>query len=240
MNFSVIKFCAIIAAPLLAHTPFASEARPSYDFRERTRALAFDPGTFFQGHPKPWMSVVYSGDDYGFPVYSIAIRKGCTRDDVGEARRACGNRLTARMVRAPFQGTPHRPRYRGQALFGALNGKAIADDTGLRTALSQYGLEWLEADVTQCAPAMDLLGKTGGLSFFVEAPVPRVGPPPPVVLHADTITLEYRGGYLVEARYFGWVAPGSPGEWADRFAQSLEGCWRQAQVAPPWEGHPRP
>lgn len=232
-----MRFIALLAVPFLALGSLAVQAQSSFDYFARTRAIAFDPATFFPDEPKPWMSIAYSGDDYGYPVYSIAIRKGCTREDTGDARRSCGNRLVARMVRAPFPGTPDRPRNRGQRLFGALQAQNIPGDAALRTALARYGLEWMEANVGQCQPAMEMLGKSGEFRFFASPPLPADETAIPIVLHADKITFDYRGGYLTESRYYGWVAPGSPAEWADSFAQSLEGCWIPSAATAPWE-HP--
>lgn len=102
---------ACIAAALVLGliTPAAArDAQPSFDFRERTRALAFDPARFFSEQSEPAMSVRYLGDDYGYPVYAIAVRRGCTDADRGEGRRTCGERLIARMVRSPYKGEPPR------------------------------------------------------------------------------------------------------------------------------------
>lgn len=56
---------------------------------------------------------------------------------------------------------------------------------------------------------------------------------PEIVLHADKISFEI-GGYLTRSRYEGWLKPGSPGEWADDFAASLEPCWKPSMALVPW------
>lgn len=232
LSLLAVSLCIFAAAP--SSLAQDQNADSGYDYRQRTRELAFDPQHFFPERVRPWMEIVYSGDDYGFPVYSLAIRKGCTSDDIGEARRTCGDRLIARMVRSPFDGEPSRPRNRGQALFGFLSNARVDDDIALRAALTRYQLEWLETDVSGCGPAMALLEADPALSFFATQWTPSLRPPP-IVLHADKIRFVHRGSYLSETTYYGWTAPDSPGAWAVQFAQSLEACWRPAASIAPWE-----
>jgi hypothetical protein len=212
-------------------TPLAAQDSAStYDFRERTRVLAFDPGRFFPESSGPAMSVRYLGDDYAYPVYTIAVRKGCTRDDQGEARRTCGERLVARMVRSSFQGTPPRPRARGQRLFGMIARDEPQNDEALVRLLDNAELEWLEADVRQCPAAMAHLATGRDLRF---SPITDQSEPAEIVLHADKITFEV-SDYLVKSRYEGWLKPGSPGAWANDFASSLETCWKPSTAIVPW------
>lgn len=176
------------------------------------------------------MSVRYLGDDYAYRVYTIAVRKGCTRDDKGEARRTCGERLVARMVRASFQGTPSRPRARGQRLFGAIARAEPKSDEALLKLLDDAELEWLEADVRQCSAAMAHLATGGDLRF--SSNIDQSGPTE-IVLHADNITFEIRD-FLIRSRFEGWLKPGSPGAWANDFAASLETCWKPSTAIMPW------
>ncbi len=225
-------FAATLALGLIAPSA-AQEARPAYDFRDRTRALAFDPASFFREQSKPALSVRYLGNDYGYPVYTIAVRSGCTEHDKGEARRTCGERLTARMVRSPFKGDSPRPRARGQQLFVAISQAQPQNDNELLRLLDNAGLEWLEADVRKCPTAMAHLATSRNLRFSTTtAPLGQLDE---IVLHADTVTLEI-GSYLMRSRYEGWLKPGSPGAWANDFAASLETCWKPAAAPVPWRG----
>jgi hypothetical protein len=228
----IIKSACIVATLIFGLvTPLAAQDPvPSYDFRERTRALAFDPGRFFPERSQSVMSVRYLGDDYAYPVYAIAVRKGCTREDQGTARQTCGERLTARMVRSTFQGIPPRPRARGQRLFGAIAREQPKSDEALLRLLDKGELEWLEADVLQCPPAMAHLATSRDLQF---SPVIDQSEPSEIVLHADRITFEV-SDYLVKSRYEGWLKPGSPGAWAYAFAASLEACWKPSTAIVPW------
>lgn len=227
------RFAWIAAALVLGLTApsTAQDTRPSYDFRERTRALAFDPARFFPERSEPAMSVRYLGDDYGYPVYAIAVRKGCTDADRGEARRTCGERLMARMVRSPYKGEPPRPRARGQRLFATIGQSKPQNDDALLRSLDKTGLEWLEADVRECPTAMAHLATGRNLRF--SPAIDPTGQAGEIVLHADKVTFEI-GDYLMRSRYEGWLKPGSPGAWADDFAASLETCWKPSAALVPW------
>lgn len=225
---------ACIAAALvlgLIAPSTAQDARPSYDFRERTRALAFDPARFFSERSEPAMSVRYLGDDYGYPVYAIAVRKGCTDADQGEARRTCGERLVARMIRSPFKGKAPRPRARGQRLFTTIGQSRPQSDDALLRLLDNTGLEWLEADIRECPTAMAHLATGRDLQF--SSAIDQTGQPAEIVLHADKVSFEI-GDYLMRSRYEGWLKPGSPGAWANDFAASLETCWKPSTAPVPW------
>lgn len=229
------KLLCLIAFASISLPLSAEGDEVDYDYRERTRQLAFDPAQFFPDRyvSNLFMSIRYTGDDYGYPVYSIGVRKGCTREDKGDARKLCANRLIARMVRSPFQGEPERPRWRGQKLFGALHQKKVADDAGLKRALDEYGLEWLEADVNACAFAIAHLETASELKFFTTSPLPADGEAIAIVLHADKIEFRF-GEYLERVRYEGMLKTGNPGSWADGFAKSLATCWKPATARSPW------
>lgn len=225
---------ACIAAALVLGlvAPSAAQDTPaSYDFRERTRALAFDPARFFPERLEPEMSIRYLGDDYGYPVYAIAVRKGCTDADQGEARRTCGERLIARMIRSPFEGEPPRPRARGQRLFATIAKSQPQGDDALLRLLDDAGLEWLEADVRECPAAVAHLATGRDLKF--SSAIDPTRQPGDIVLHADKVSFEI-GDYLMRSRYEGWLKPGSPGAWANDFAASLESCWKPSTALVPW------
>ncbi len=228
----MIKTACIAAALVfgLVTPVVAQDTSPAYDFRERIRVLAFNPDRFFPERFGIAMSVRYLGDDYGYPVYTIAVRKGCTRDDKGEARRTCDKRLIARMVRSPYQGTPARPRARGQRLFGAIAQSEPQNDEALLQLLDNAELEWLEADVRQCSAAMAHLATVRDLRF---SPIFDQAAPTEIILHADKVTFEI-SDFLVRSRYEGWLKPGSPGAWANDFAASLEACWKPSTAVVPW------
>ncbi|OAN61988.1 hypothetical protein A7X12_23190 [Sphingomonas sp. TDK1] len=164
---SMIRSACIAAALVLGQAaPLAAQDAPrAYDFQERTRALAFDPVRFFPERSEPAMAVRYLGDDYGFPVYAIAVRRGCTDADLGEARRTCGDRLIARMVRSPYVGKPPRARVRGQRLFAMIAKSPPQSDDALLRLLDKAGLEWLEADIRKCPTAMAHLATGQDLRF---------------------------------------------------------------------------
>ena len=226
---------AIIAATLVVAVTTPSTAQDTssaYNFQDRTRALAFDPARFFPERSEPSMSIQYLGDDYGYPVYAIAVRKGCTDADQGEARQTCGRRLTARMIRSPYVGKPPRPRTRGQLLFGVIGRSKPQSDDDLIRLLDNAKIEWLEADIGRCPTAMKHLATGRDLKFS-----PVIDPSAnsaEIVIHADTITFEVND-YLTRSRYDGWLKPNSPAAWANDFASSLETCWKPSTAPVPWK-----
>lgn len=225
---------AIIAAALVVVViaPLAAQdASPAYDVQDRTRALSFDPSRFFPERAESAMSIRYMGDDYGYPVYAIAVRKGCTDADQGEARRTCGARLIARMIRSPYEGKPPRPRMRGQRLFNVIAHVKPQSEDALLRLLDDIGLEWLEADIRRCPTAMKHLATVRDLKF--SSAIDTSGNLDEIVLHADMVTFEI-SDYPMRSRYEGWPKPGSPAAWANEFAASLETCWKPSTATVPW------
>lgn len=206
--------------------------------RSATRQLAFDPGRFFPDrHTDPLIAIRYTGDDYGYPVYALAVDRGCTKKDKSaEARKTCFSRLTARMVRAPgigpAEGEGRSRRRAGAKIFGQLQNLAPRDEAQLRGGIDSLGLEWLEADLNACPAAMAHLETAGDIGFFDTPVVPKDNSIS-IVLHADKIDFAY-GGYLTRSRYEGYLAKGSPGAWAHQLAVSLGDCWKPAAATAPW------
>ena len=57
-----------------------------------------------------------------------------------------------------------------------------------------------------------------------------------MVLHADTVKVEFPD-FLRRATYHGYIAEGTPAEWATKLAAVLEPCWKPAPAdARPWKG----
>ena len=209
----------------------AQNARPTYDFRERTRELAFDPARFFPRPSSLALSVRFMGDDYGFPVYALAVHRGCLVTDRNEERQGCSGRLRARMVRPPYKGEPPRARARGQRLFARIARAKPQSDDALRLLLDNGGLEWLEADIRKCPTALAHLATGGSLKFsLLLDDISRLQEPG---LHSDYMTVEV-GSYLERSQYKGWPKPGTPGGWVNEFAASLEACWKPTTALAPW------
>jgi len=229
---TLVACCASLALPSSAQSPDIE-----FDYRERTRELAFDPNRFFPERIRDLhISVVYMGDDYNYPVYAFGVRLGCVSADKGEARKSCWNNRVARMVRSPWPADadkPERPRWRGTRLFDELSRRAVQDDLSLAKALSDVGTQWLEADLATCPTALAKLETFREIDFIRFAPFLPKEHSIPVILHADTIAFEY-GNRLQRSRYFGARIEGSPSHWADEFVQSFEGCWKPSAAPAPW------
>lgn len=230
---SLLATASVSASPALAE----GSALAVDQQRSAVRQLAFDPDRFFPERTQPLIAIRYTGDDYGFPVYSIAVRRGCSQQDRGEARKTCGNRMTARMVRAPGigpkEGEGRSRRIAGAQLFARLHESAPQDEAQLRAGIDGLGLDWLEADISACPAAMAHLKTADSIGFFAN-PVMPDDDSLEIVLHADKIDFEF-GEYLTRSRFVGYAKPGSPGAWAHQFAVSLADCWKPATATAPWQ-----
>ncbi|WP_294327085.1 hypothetical protein [uncultured Sphingomonas sp.] len=225
----MLRLVPLVALSLAAAAP-AQEA-PGYSFRERTRALAFDAGRFFAATPEPMIAIRSDGDTFGLPLYALALRPGCNPADSAASRADCSRRIVARMVRAILPAAATERHLRGQRLFTALERARPDDDDALRRTLDSAGLEWVEADVRQCAPAMAHLATLQEVRFVPSLDLDR--PIFEMTSHADQIRVDVHHG-LVRSRYEGWAKPGTAGAWASDFAKSLEGCWKPATAPVPW------
>lgn len=177
------------------------------------------------------ISINYSGDDFGVPVYAIAIVKGCPTDRPW--RPDCLKTRTARMVRAPAPPDITRPRQRGYLLLERIAKEGASTRVDLSARLDRAKLEWMEADIGQCPAAGDVLGQSGQLTwvpsqFYTTDPAT----PPDIVLHADTVEIRFSSS-LKSTSYKG-IIEGQPAEWGVALAALLEPCWRAATVPVPW------
>ncbi|WP_326525869.1 hypothetical protein [Sphingomonas sp.] len=219
----------MIVALLLVAAASAPQERGVIDVRREVTALAFDPARFFDAGPD-LVRIAYRGDDYDWPVWSIAIRTGCLP---GAAREGCGERRIARMVRAALPQGAERPRQRGVALVTNVAGRKPADVAAVAAALDTAKVEWVEADLTTCPGALEALASASDTRWVPDGLAPAPSQDIMIVLHADRIRVEFPD-HLRSATYDGWIAPGSPAEWANRFATLVEPCWKPAAAPPPW------
>jgi hypothetical protein len=228
---------AITVSGQAAHAQAPADPRASVaDVREAVGRIAFDPARYF---PSAYVSdrsivrITYTGDDYGWPVYAIAIAEGCVEGET-VPRDQCASRLRARMVRAPAPDGMTRPRQRGVRLVNQLVERKATSSEQIRAALDQIGPEWVEADLRTCPGATEALSKAGEAAWAPEAVVnPKPTDELSLVLHADIVRVELQQ-YARLTTYRGWLAEKSPAVWADGLAAVLEPCWRRADAPAPW------
>lgn len=231
---------ASMAAPAVAQEPSI------LDIRDPVRAMAFDPTRFFttaQGRDGSDVRILYTGDDYGWPIHAIAIAAGCQGDE-GLSPEACATRLTARMVRAPAPPGMDRPRQRGTYLLGQLAQRNATTPPRIAAALSEVGTEWLEADLRTCEAALTVLRRADEADWTPNSFINLDRPPTAVdylaglTMHADMVQVEFQQ-HSRRSTYRGEVAEGTPAGWADTLATAIEPCWRPASAPPPWAAEPR-
>jgi hypothetical protein len=199
--------------------------------REEVAALAFDPNKLFDGRAggTDVVTVAYAGDDFGWPVFSMAIRRSCLeREKMGPH---CTWRRVARMVRSPAPPDLRRPRQRGSLLMARM----LRSDGPTRLGLDRAGLEWVEADLDSCPGAIPKF-QEGRSATWVPADVFASGRPPmhAPVMHADNVKVVFADSSR-RSTYNGYVAPGSPAQWAVELAATLDRCWRPLTAVPPWQ-----
>lgn len=207
------------------------------DVRALVQQIAFDPATYF---PSPYIRdrsvvrITYTGDDYGWPVYAIAIAEGCV-DGETVPRNNCASRLRARMVRAPGALGASRPRQAGSQLVSRVKEAGATSAEEVRHALRGAGLEWLEADVRECPDALAVLSRSAEAVWVPDAVAnPTSGDEMSgLVMHADIVRVEFQQ-YARLTTYHGWLADRSPAAWAVELASVLEQCWRPMPIDPPW------
>jgi hypothetical protein len=204
--------------------------------KRTVETLAFDPSTFFRWSWADKVRIRYRGDDWGWPVYSIAIQDGC--EDENAPRPACTQRRIARMVRAPLgpRGS-ERPRWRGMDLIERIFRSGARGDQAVRKQLDKAGLEWLEADLQACPGAMAALARADAARWGPYTPPKRPDDGIVVTFHADTIEV----GFEVPDGRVTWSGlpnEGTPARWASDLAALLEPCWRSVTAPTPWRRIP--
>ncbi|HLL59687.1 MAG TPA: hypothetical protein VK391_07350, partial [Allosphingosinicella sp.] len=85
--------------------------------RDEVDAFAFDPKKLFGAREfgRNTVTIAYRGDEFGWPVFSMAVRRGCLAEE--KMGPHCGTRRIARMVRAPAPPNLERPRQRSWYLM---------------------------------------------------------------------------------------------------------------------------
>lgn len=176
--------------------------------------------------------IVYTGDDWAWPVYSIAIAEGCLEAETFSP--ACTSRLTARMVRSPAPEDMQRPRERGLNLVKQLVDRRATSRSAIRASLGTLGAEWMEADLRACPGIGDVLERAAELDW-VPRDIRNPGPEEEIeiVIHADSVKVDFVR-YNRRSTYDGYIANGSPAEWAVELEKVLEPCWKPAQIMAPW------
>ncbi len=239
----------LTANPALAQNDEADEANGDsydisvemddggYDVTERIHQIAFNPHLFFtggRGVSPDYLTIQYEGNDYQYPVYSIAIAKRFFAASENEDPRT----LVARMLRPKWLGegvSPERPRWRGMALIDELSEAGVDSDVALRDAMDAAAVEWLEADVETCVSAQTWLVENPDAGWLQPELTPaKIEESITIRLHADKVRVRFKPEFLKEQEYFGYLADGSPANWADELAQSLEPCWEPLDDAKPW------
>lgn len=216
-----------------AQPPGSNDAYIEKVVRLRTEAaaIAFDPKKLFDDRAggSDIVTIAYTGDDFAWPVFSIAIGRGCLHTE--KKGPHCASRRVARMVRAPAPPNLLRPRQRGSHLMQ----RVLRSDGPVRAALDGAGLEWVEADLNSCPGATERWTDGNAIKWvppevFTSGRDELRG----IVMHADNVEVAFHH-FARQSRYSGYVAEGSPAQWAVDLAEALERCWLPLTAVAPWQ-----
>ena len=171
MRHVILSPVAALVLGLLSATGQSHEptAPAQADVKAMVQQAAFNPATYFPSRyikDRSIVRIAYTGDDYGWPVYSIAIAEGCL-DGETIPRDNCGSRLRARMVRAPALVDVDRLRVLGARLVTQVRETGARSPDEVRQALDDMNLEWVRARL----PLSHGPRKPSG--FRTPRPVPR-------------------------------------------------------------------
>jgi len=223
--------------------------------QEIVNELALTPARNFAGdlheYDDPVLTVVYRGDDYDVPVYSLAVSSVCIKPT---PENDCGydeSKFVARIVRPPILDPDDRPRSAGYRLLSALAKRKANSRPSIRDALDHGLVQWLEANIAECDGAIDAMEAVRQANWKTEPSASwnaRFNPNPDGVitlsLHADTVTISYIGDNS-KSSYVGVIEDYNTNlddssktqhvsAMVAKLNETLEPCWTKANSKPPW------
>lgn len=232
---------ALMAFGVSAH----AQQEPTLDDRQiATREIskiAFTPEAFFPGDESGprGLRVVYRGDDYGWPVWALAVRFGCE----GSREPGCHRHWRARAVLAPPPPNANpmaqlflRPRSRGSSIVAkAVRLRASDPDRPWPSIVGELGLAWLETDHAACPRGTTALARVRDVKWISPWTVPPAlneeeeRKPPPIYLHPDR--LQIRLGSLSTTAVADEIGAAV---WARELFATLQTCFTPSTAERPW------
>lgn len=216
---------------------FANQADRQHPFKIKNRIITeiFVPATFLTNPnfnvQQPTMEIIYTGDDYGWPVYAIGFFRGCLDKKRGHPTPGCSHLWHALRLRAP-ELKSGRVRHDGSALASTI--ATIMNESpslSFTDAVSKSGLKWEIATLNTCPGAVDTFGKFNmSLNSYINTdPNSRRD----VFIHSDMVTIKVNLGQNKLALQSPVGLP--VGKWVSEFDEILGQCWEPAAYPRPWE-----
>lgn len=227
----MLAVSALVALTLTPATSTDAFVKHMMEARETVARLAFDPDRYFadERSGRNDIRIVYSGDAFGWPIYAIAIRRGCGPANTG---RGCDAGFRMRMARAPAPASMSRPRDRAIPIWRRFTEGPGRTPRQAAAILDEAEVEWLETDSVDCPGVAPLLERTSAMSWVPVGLSPGQMPAAPV-MHYDVVEISF-SAYSSRATYIGAIVEGAPSGWAARLALAAERCWRPAASVAPW------
>ncbi|HEV2745934.1 MAG TPA: hypothetical protein VGW34_01380 [Allosphingosinicella sp.] len=238
VSIFLLAIAGLLPAPpetSASSVPRRKDAPELESLSARVREIAFNPNTFFKQETllEPLISITYTGDDWGWPVYAIALHEGCVRPEPVGPR--CWYRRTARMMRVHGLASHERPRTAGRLLIDRIDAKAPRTDEEIKTVLDGSELDWLQADLNACPRAAALISKTKNMDWVgSEIHSPVRGGPITYAVHADDTMIHLRSSIQQVSMFSGLPRGNNPAAWAKKFYQALQPCLKPASAPWPW------
>lgn len=172
------------------------------------------------------LSVLYKGDDYAVPVYSMAIA-------------FVDNGFVARIVRSKRE-VQERPRAAGYRLLAKVGDARANSDGELKRLFDSGAVEWLETRIEDCPHAAQRVNALRHSKWSVDpdsrwSNIHEKGDPLPIVLHADRVAIGYRN-YLQTLAYDGYLNGDEEHVTTalSDLMETLEPCWKPSNAVAPW------
>lgn len=201
-------------------------------FNAEVRDAAFNPRRYAPEYGD-LITINYRGDDWGWPVWSIAIERFCEHAVSDAGNMMCLWRWRALAAHAPSVNAPGLRR-RGEMLVeNAFAMRNAAPERSLAEILEEIGVLWREADLETCPGAREALSDAMNTHWIEQSAFAASREGIPIWMHYDTIETYFRF-QPGEARYHGAIVEGTPAAWGLRMSEILEPCWRPTQAPPPW------
>lgn len=194
--------------------------------RDKLNSGIFDPANLPFDGEETLLTARYTGDDYGWPVWSMAIVRSCAPRSYPCAQ----DRLKIRTIRAFPIKTDGRPRNKGSSLTSQIN-TFIMQGESIESAISKSNIAWDFVDIDSC-PAAKTLFETAPDQKWVSDDIfeRRIIP----YLHADSVEVKLYSARAI-ILYKDIPTGDQPSAWASALMEAAIPCLTQSYMTPPWE-----
>ena len=203
------------------------------EVRKKILDQVFNPDRFVGkngNYSQPIIGVVYTGDDWAWPVYATGIFRGCRKPISEDYSGPCEPEFWALKLSAATNSGTGRPRHAGsrltQNVYELLQSSTA---TTIDEAMSRVNTDWQFTTFSMCPSAQLALDDLGTIDLDIAALKKHSGH----YLHSDYVTIKIKHAQQS-------ITVKSPvndpfGKWATALDEALQYCWQPAKLPKPWE-----